>query len=183
MHLPNLEFYKPENIADITSDQLPNEVARQFLLRAAELNGDVNELSDFERLMKLQDLGDYAVYFASKDSRMPIAKNKKIDTRTIYVADVNHDELVGSGEVMYALTPGRGERNYPYVGTTISLHPGNGHGTRRYLAMNAVSLKIEGVPLQSTEDGNFRRGEATRRWQAFVKAGLAERRANRFRFK
>ena len=183
MRLPDLSLYTPEQINDIPVLELPVEVVQHFITRAADLNGDVKRLSDFERFMKLEELGGYAVYFARKDSEMPVAKNKKIETRTIYVADMDEDELVGSGEVMYVLTPGRGERNRPYAGTTTSYYPRKGYGTRRYLAMNAVSLQIEGVPLQSTEDGTFRTEDATRRWQAFAKAGLAERQGNRFRFK
>jgi hypothetical protein len=50
----------------------------------------------------------------------------------------------------------------------------HGYGRRRYLAMNAASLLLFGLPLHSRASGSMLSEQATRRWEAFVQEGLAE---------
>jgi hypothetical protein len=174
-----MDTFRPEEIQDIAPAELPELVAQYFIVRAAYLGHDsVSGLADFDRLMKLDVLGQYAIFFAVAERTYSVSPAQTTTDRLIYAADVLPDEqIAGLAEVSFSLTPhNQYSRNKPLVLNIENKIHQLGYGRRRYLALNAASRALFGYPLNSRERNSedMLSVQARVRWNKFVNEGLAE---------
>ena len=170
---------RPEDIRRISPDDMADPVAELLVERACYLgHKSINYIADFDDFMELDEPDGYSVHFTVGDKAYRISDTKTTIERRIYAVDTSPGgEVVGYGGLSESLTSKTiFTANKPIV-LGIETYDGfreQGYGRRRYLAMNAASLLIFGDPLHSQAKGNMLSDLATRRWEAFIREGLAE---------
>ena len=180
-----MKIPRPEDFSDIDPSAAPILAADFLVSRARELGHHVEDMADFDRLMRLE-FPSYAIYAALADRTYSVSATQINTSRTIHLVDyLPTPDLVGSGEVGMTIA-GNSSHSHSYlhdgplVLNTESLVRRKGYGRNRYLAMNAASLLIFGQPLHSRDSGPHRTVLAERRWEAFVREGLAEEFEDKF---
>jgi hypothetical protein len=173
-----MAVYGPECIGEIGASEMPNVAFTYLLFRAADLGGYIeNPEQDFSRLFRLPFIGGYSIYMARYGATTPTSPTRAIKSEKISVVDVSSDgEVLGSGDFCFSTETSDGE----FLGKSVVLGIRNltdrreGFGKRRYLAMNAVSIREFGQTLYSRELGRFLSKGARERWEKFVREGVAE---------
>lgn len=159
---------KPEQFTEIHPRMLPLP-ALAAMAEHAHGFGFVNDIS---RALTVPDIDDGPAIYGGVVERID-------NTTGLVVADVVEDGTIAGLGLVGLRKPTEDPyfKDRPTVLSIENMHDfqGQGLGRRRYLAMNAASLLIHGLPIHSWhQHPDYRSDAATRRWEKFVAEGLAE---------
>jgi GNAT superfamily N-acetyltransferase len=163
----------PELIKDVAPAQVPRTAASLFSNESRSFTAaKALKLGDFIRLMAIEFDDGQTTYFAQHDQTYEHVESTE---RLVYLADINGlGRVIGSGEIRLSLTDTDPFfLNKPFVGNTATQPEfrGKGLGRRRLLAMNAATLLMYNLVLNSD---TLRSAPASSVWQRLVNDGLAE---------
>lgn len=177
------EYFEAKSIETITPEALPTVIKNRFESMSKRfILPDQYTEGDFEMLLSITQLDGTKQYAALQTRQYPPdqyiegepVRPGKVE-RLIYVAEERGGELVGNGEIRFALFDTRGFfKNKPFVGWTETAESARREwiGIRRLELMNALSQAEYGLPLYS-DIRQIGDGEQTRVWEWLVTHGEA----------